>query len=157
MPSPDPAERELWRGNPALRNWWPSLAVAGALAVAVLPLYVYGLGRWAAVAPLLAAALAAAVAVRSRVQAYRLSSQRLRSSKGLLAVECSEVELGDIRNLKLRQSLAQRLLGVGDIEIESSGGPGVEIRLESIARPADVMELIRQARLALPARPSVQA
>ncbi|MBI4425270.1 MAG: PH domain-containing protein [Elusimicrobia bacterium] len=149
----EPAERILWSGGPALRNWWPALGLGAACLASTAALFVYGAGAASLAGPVLGAALALSAFLRSRTRRYILTSQRIIAVAGLLSRRRSEVELGDIRHLSLAQSLGQRLLGVGDILIESSGGPEVEVRVAAVARPAELLERIRQARLAR-ARPA---
>lgn len=145
-PAP-PEERTVWAGGPALRNWWPTLALAAACLLSTPALFVYGAGVASVAGPALAAALLASAWLRSRLRRYVLTSQRVIATQGLLSRKRSEVELADIRHLSLEQSLGQRLLGVGDLRIESSGGSDVEVRVAGIARAGELMERIRQSRL----------
>lgn len=148
-----PAEETLWTGSPALRNAWPALLAAAVCVLSGPGLYVYGAGLWALAAPAAGGAILGAAWLKLRSVRFVVTSQRVIAARGLLSRERVEVELGDIRQLSLKQTFGQRLLGVGDIEVESSGGPDVEIRIAAVARCADVMETIRQARLASPKGP----
>ncbi|MBI4349121.1 MAG: PH domain-containing protein [Elusimicrobia bacterium] len=141
------AEETLWSGSPALRTAWPALALAGASVLGAPALYVYGAGLWCLGAPVLGGVLFGAAWLKTRMHRYVVTSQRVIAVAGFLSRSRVEIELSDIRQLTLKQSLGQRLLGVGDIEIESAGGGEVEIRVAAIARPAEVLESIRRARL----------
>lgn len=152
------AEATVWSGNPALRNAWPALALAASTVLCAPALYVYGAGAWSLAALAVGGVLFGTAWVKSRARRYIVTSQRVIAVHGIFSRNRVEIELADIRQMSLKQSFGQRLLGVGDIEIESAGGGEVEIRIASIARPADVLECIRQARLAAPkaATPSVR-
>lgn len=63
--------------------------------------------------------------------------------KGLLSRTTSEVEHDDIRNVQMDQSFFERLFGVGDIGISSSGQDDLEIVARSIPRPSEVISAIR--------------
>jgi uncharacterized membrane protein YdbT with pleckstrin-like domain len=94
------------------------------------------------------AAVHLGVWARRQGKVYRLTSQRAMMRLGFLARTESEVELRDIRSINLKQSLAQRLLGLGDVEISSAAREGVEINFAGIARAEKVKEAVRGARLA---------
>jgi hypothetical protein len=54
-----------------------------------------------------------------------------------------------IRNVKIEQSVLQRVLGVGSIAIDSAGGSEgdpVEIHMINVAKPYDVKAVIDQYR-----------
>jgi len=147
MTGPAP-EKTLWSGNPSYWNWWPELA-AGDLAV-VLGAVLWWAGRtpWIAAAAGLALAFYLIPYFRRRAVLYTLTDQRVRSRTGLFSLRVDEVELRDIRNIILQQSLLQRLTGTGDIGISSAGGEGIEVSLRGIPAAAEVKELVRQARQA---------
>ena len=154
---PEPAEETLWEGSPALRNQWPLLLAAAACAAGGVGLRVHmrgpvGVGRFAWIGAALGALLAAAAWARRRAVRYVVTSERVIATAGLLSRERAEVELTDIRQIGLVQSLGQRLLGVGTVTCDSATGEGVEIRLEAVADPSDVLELIRGARVERRAR-----
>lgn len=55
---------------------------------------------------------------------YRLTNERLIKISGLLAKGVDEVELYRIRDTRVHQSLLQRLVGLGDIEVTSTDASG---------------------------------
>jgi len=61
----------------------------------------------------------------------------------------SEVLHTHIRNVKIEQSVLQRVLGVGSIAIDSAGGSDadpIEIQMINVAKPYDVKAVIDQYR-----------
>ncbi len=148
--APPPAEDVLWEGGPALREFWPALALALTAVLVTPALYVWGAGKWSLLAPASGAGVFAAAWLKNRSRRYAVTSQRGIATTGFLSRRRVEVELSDIRQITLKQSFGQRLLGMGDVEIESAGGAEVELSLAGVARPSDVMEIVRKARLTSP-------
>lgn len=149
-----PEERDLWRAGTSLKKFWATYLVCLLLLVSQPALYVWGVPLYVGLS--LAAIAAAAVGgtwVAAKRRTYLLTDQRIIGFRGLLARERVEIELSDIRQMTLKQALGQRLLGAGDIDIESAGGSEVELKIEWVSAPADVMETIRKARLAPPRVP----
>ena len=77
--------------------------------------------------------------------------------RGILAKRTSEVFHADVRHLVVNQTMMQRLLGVGDISISSSGEAGFEIDEKGFPSPQKVKEIIQSARLAGPSKPQTPA
>jgi uncharacterized membrane protein YdbT with pleckstrin-like domain len=63
--------------------------------------------------------------------------------QGIVRRDTSEVQHDDVRNIKLDQSIWQRLLGVGKISISSSGQDEMEIVADNLPRPAGIVAMIR--------------
>lgn len=64
--------------------------------------------------------------------------------KGIISRDTSEVQHDDVRNIQIEQGFAQRLVGVGDVAISSSGQDDLEIVAVALPNPAGVVDLIRQ-------------
>lgn len=64
--------------------------------------------------------------------------------KGLLSRATSEVEHDDIRNVQMDQSVLERLFGVGDIGISSSGQDDLEVVVRSVPHPEKIVRTIRE-------------
>lgn len=77
---------------------------------------------------------------------YTVTTERCICKYGLIAVRQNEVFIEDIRGASLRQSVFQRILGVGDIAIASAATAGVEIVFKGIASPQSVIDQINQVR-----------
>ncbi|WP_459556163.1 YdbT family protein [Lacunimicrobium album] len=73
----------------------------------------------------------------------RVTTKRSTLRKGLVAKSTTEVQHDDVRNLQVYQSAWQRLLGVGNISISSSGQDELEIRVRGIANPDEIAGLVR--------------
>lgn len=140
-------ETLLWTGRPSVWKWPLECALAITLALGGIGLAGLGSGKFALVAWACSAVLFAGLAFRRLACRYTVTTQRVRARTGLLSRRETEVELRDIRNLNLRQSLFQRLAGVGDVEVSSAAGEEVEVLLDSIHDPDGVKEAIRKARV----------
>lgn len=115
-------------------HWWylagpvavSVLALAGAVAVGVSSLS-RAVG-WAAVA-VLAVALAWLVARYARWSGTRLfiTTDRLVHRRGLLARRSREIPLEHLSDIGYRQSILQRVLGAGDLLLESAGRDSREV------------------------------
>jgi uncharacterized membrane protein YdbT with pleckstrin-like domain len=98
-------------------------------AIAVLPFcYVYAAYVWE----------------RTRTR-YRLTTQRLFRSEGVLFRRGAELELIRVDDVTVDQSLMDRIFSTGTVIVYSTDTTDPVLRLESIDRPYDVKELIRNA------------
>lgn len=139
-------ERKLWEGRRSLWNWWPRLLAADLLLLLGAVLWWAGHGRWAPWAAL-AGALVHAVVLLQRVSSlYSVTSERVIARNGLLSTRTDEVDIRDIRNISVEQTLFQRLLGLGDVGVSSAGSDGVEVVFRGIPQAGGVKEIIREAR-----------
>lgn len=75
---------------------------------------------------------------------YSLSEDRLFVDKGLLKLESEEILLYRIRDLKLTQTLGQRLFKVGSITVQSSDKTAPILVIENVKNAFDVKELLHE-------------
>jgi uncharacterized membrane protein YdbT with pleckstrin-like domain len=66
--------------------------------------------------------------------------------RGIFGKSTNEVMHIHVRNIRIRQSLFQRLTRVGEIGISSSGQADIEIFVEGIPNPYDVKSIIDKYR-----------
>ena len=76
---------------------------------------------------------------------YRLSEDRLFCETGLLNLKSEEVLLYRVRDLRLKMSLGQRILGVGTISVISSDQSIPHLDLVNVKNPREVKELIHRS------------
>ncbi len=152
-----PAVRAAGSGylaRPAWRNQWFLILVAvllGALAVAVGIGSAGGLsGRNLQIAlALLAAVLLVLLAVilyRHFVWTFTIHDGTIESCHGLIGRDVRSIRVQDLRNVNVRQTVFQRLFGVGNVEFSSAGGPGVEVTFYGVLDPLDVKDRVMRAR-----------
>ncbi|MDB4623547.1 PH domain-containing protein [bacterium] len=85
--------------------------------------------------------------VKCRGTTLTVSSERTRLRRGILSKSITEVWHQDVRNVQLKQTLFQRLFGVGMIGVSSAGQSGMEISVSGIPDPEVVKSLIDTHRL----------
>ena len=123
--------------------WGMLLAALTGMALAALP----AAWRWWSVA--VGVAIWLLLATRSAVSwwstTYVLTTERIVVRRGLVARTGTEIPLESITNVLFRQRTLQRLLGYGDVLVESAGSQG-QSRLEDIPHPDDLQSDIYRAR-----------
>jgi uncharacterized membrane protein YdbT with pleckstrin-like domain len=72
---------------------------------------------------------------------FVITSNRLIFRQGLIAKSGIEIPLERVNNVNFHQSVFERILGAGDLLIESGGEDGQQ-RFTDIRRPAQVQNLI---------------
>ena len=137
-----------YRAHPALRNQWFAILVA----IMLFALFVY-FGLKGAMAgggtnvqivlaligvPMLV--LVAMIVYRYHVWTFTIRGDTIESCKGILGRDVQSIRVQDLRNVNVRQTLWQRLLGVGDVEFSSAGGAGVEVTFYGVTDPLGVKD-----------------
>ncbi len=75
---------------------------------------------------------------------YALSEDRLFLKRGLLNVHQDEIVLYRVRDLRVSQTLWQRVFGVGTVTVISTDKSIPELALKNIRQPNEVKELIHE-------------
>lgn len=89
--------------------------------------------------------LAAAPAIRWRFTLFVLTNERVITRSGVIAKHSKEVPLETINDVTFRQGILERMIGAGDLIIESAGESG-QNRFTDIRKPEAVqLEVYRQA------------
>lgn len=115
-------EREVWQGAPSQwqnLGWWVA-------CVLILPIP-YALWRWLVV----------------RNQRYVLTDQRLKSSSGVFNRVTDDLELYRIKDTRFAQTVWQRLVGIGDIELSTSDATTPLVRLGNLRNADTVRDTLR--------------
>jgi uncharacterized membrane protein YdbT with pleckstrin-like domain len=88
--------------------------------------------------------LLAVVIYRRYSWAYTIDGETIESREGLIARKVSSIRVRDLRNINMKQSLWQRLMGVGDVEFSSAGGSGIEVSFRGVSDPLQVKSLAQR-------------
>jgi hypothetical protein len=75
---------------------------------------------------------------------YRLTTQRLFVTKGLIARHVEEVELYRVKDVTVNQGTAGRMFGYGDVVVHVSDATTKSIVLSGVADPMAIKEKIRE-------------
>lgn len=76
---------------------------------------------------------------------YIITNQRVIKRYGLIGKKEEEIDLRTVKDYKVRQSVAERVQGVGDLIIHSVDPDSPEFELSNIPKAADVKEILRKA------------
>jgi uncharacterized membrane protein YdbT with pleckstrin-like domain len=106
-------EEVIWEGRPTWRAW-PGKWIAG----------------WALLPLLVGAFLLLTVWKRTKSSRWKLTSRRIEIETGLFAKKIDTLELWRVRDVELRQSLLDRLVGVSSLHVTAhdGGSPVLEVR-----------------------------
>ncbi len=143
-----------YRAHPALRNQWFVILAA----IVLFALFVY-LGLKGAMAgggtnvqivlaligvPMLV--LVGMIIYRYHVWTFTIRGDAIESCKGILGRDVQSIRVQDLRNVNVRQTIWQRLLGVGDVEFSSAGGAGVEVTFYGVTDPLGVKDRVMRSQ-----------
>lgn len=95
-----------------------------------------------AILALIGLGIMAAWKILSMTERLEITTKRVVLTRGLLSKDLSEVPHEDIKNIQIKQSFFERMMGVGQIGISSAGQDDIEIVIGSIPRPYQVREMI---------------
>jgi uncharacterized membrane protein YdbT with pleckstrin-like domain len=137
-----------------LRPHWWTLAPPGAATVAALVFAIYaltlngGVGKVVKVLALLLLVVSGVWVLRRYVIWYTshfvVTSHRVIFRAGVLRKTGMQIPLERVNNVNFNQSVFERMVGAGDLLIESGGEDGQE-RFEDIPHPDRVANLIHEA------------
>ena len=115
-------EQVVWQGHPSQwRNFWWWLA-----CVLVLPIP-FAIWKW----------------LETRSTVYSLTDQRLKFTRGVLSKVTEDLELYRVRDTKFVQSVWERMLGLGEIELYTTDETTSTVRLRFIRNAEGVREQMR--------------
>jgi uncharacterized membrane protein YdbT with pleckstrin-like domain len=147
-------EHVLFDGHPSWRST-PGFHVKGILA-AVIAGAIAGLVTrisaghvqvgWVIAAVLAVFALALAVGAIGRARTtYTITNERLMIQHGLLSRNHQETRLERVQNVASRQSVLERLLGVGTVEFDTAGEAQYDFAFRGVANPREIVRAVDRA------------
>lgn len=115
-----------------LRPHWVALAMPGLWGAAAISALVFvaqfELPGWAALIPAAVfIVFALAPFVRWRFTMFVLTNERVITRGGVIAKHSKEIPLETINDVAFAQSIVERILGAGDLTIESAGEKGQNV------------------------------
>ncbi len=87
---------------------------------------------------------------------YKLTNQRVIIKSGLIGKKEIEIDLKHVKDIEVKQSLADRVAKVGDIHLTTTDPSNRDITLDNMRDPYAVKEIIRKALLDYRAGISIQ-
>ncbi len=144
-------ERILYEGHPSWRSilglYLKGFAITAAVALVVA--LVSSLGEGGAdtglvtIVALVGVALTILIGFIKRVAtSYTITNRRLHIRRGILSRNIEETRLDRVQDVRVRQGLGQRVLGVGTVDFGTSAESGAGFRFEGIANPDHVARQI---------------
>jgi uncharacterized membrane protein YdbT with pleckstrin-like domain len=141
-------ERVIWTGRPSWKGRM-AIVVPGAL-VAILVLVV---GLWAGLSAGTAVIVTVVVALVTVVWAlletirwkYTITNRRVFVRHGLISVQEQTARLERVQDVTLRQSLFDRMFGVGRLAIDTAGSEGGAFEFKALTEPTEVREILDAA------------
>lgn len=76
---------------------------------------------------------------------YRVDTLRVEVERGILRKRIDNLELWRVKDIQFRQSLTQRMLGVGDVVLVTSDSTNPTIALRGIPAPRSLYDSLRDA------------
>lgn len=122
------------------------LSVAAAVAIAGYLLSMGGRDdrMWSLLLlPAVAILFAAIRHLRRRLTKLTVLDDRLRLEAGLFSKTTRTIELAKVQDVRVDQTLGQRMLNIGDLSLETAGGAS-RIVMQSIDRPQEAADHILQ-------------
>lgn len=145
--APEPApESELWSGGPSqwVNAHWYALCVVLIPILLIVASFYFGVW-WLFLLSAIPLALAGYRYLKTATTRYTLTTERLKWRWGILGRHTEEVELYRVRDLGYTQSLRQRAVGLGTIEVTSTDERTPVIVLGSIRDADRVREYFRES------------
>ena len=138
-----PGDAPLFEAHP---SW---LAYSGSFALIALLIglgvFLLPFGGEYSLLPLLAAlAWLLGIALARYSTDYLVGEDRVEKVWGLLARSSREVRICDVRNIDVHMRGVKGLLGVGTVDMSSSGGSEVEVSFRNVRGAHEVKQLVRQ-------------
>jgi uncharacterized membrane protein YdbT with pleckstrin-like domain len=140
----NPGEVVIFEGRPSWRSIL-GFYLLGLLAVGAAAA-IGGLAAGGGVAAGAGAAVLVIVLIwgylKRMATRYSITNRRMHIRRGILSRSIEETRLNRVQDVRVKQGLGQRLLGIGTVDFGTSAESGAGFRFEGIARPDDVARQI---------------
>ena len=93
--------------------------------------------------------------VMIKSQHYKISRKLIEREYGILVKRVDSLDLGRVKDVELAQSLFQRMIGIGTIEVFSSDKTDPVMLIECLPNPRPVYEQLRDAMIEISQRRGV--
>ena len=78
-----------------------------------------------------------------------VTDERVTLRRGILSKATNDVLIADIRNVKIEQTMWQRIFGVGSVAVSTSGQADMEIEVDGVPAPERIKAIINDRRTAV--------
>jgi hypothetical protein len=138
-------EEILFLGHPSWFAYPKSLlaTLAGAVGSAVSLQQNFGL-EWVVLLGSISALILVFISLDRTTTTYFITTRRVEMEFGLVGRNSKEVRVADIRAIDVQQKSYAALVGIGNVDFDSSASPGAEVRFKDVSRPHEIKQLVRQ-------------
>lgn len=154
-PTPGGHGQVVWNGAPSYQSMLGRLASAGVMLLAggvFLGLALSGLtGTWfGSILLLVGLGSGVSAVIAYKYSRYEVTAAGVVVTTGWLSRRRVETTFAKVTDVTTTQTLLGRLMGYGDIRINTAGSNDVAVAFTGVARPQEVKAIIDQARGARP-------
>jgi uncharacterized membrane protein YdbT with pleckstrin-like domain len=101
---------------------------------------------WVVTAVLVVFAVGLSIAqLRRLTTTYTITNQRLTIQTGLLARELHETRLERVQNVNVRQTVAQRMLFIGNVDFDTAAGAEYDFTFRGVGEPRRIVRTVDRA------------
>jgi hypothetical protein len=148
----DDREEVYFLGSPKLRGEVLKTLVYGLIGLGLIVggVYAFSTAWWLGLALCILGAISPVIPIiLTKTIRYRISNYRIDVERGLLSKNIDTLELWHVEDIKLHQSLTDRMLGVGRIIIVSHDATTPELVLRDLPDPRPLFEQMKQRIIAV--------
>lgn len=130
--------------RPSMKSVWAAYLLAILImAAGVWAYYTYAADRprWLMAIPCIVLLAPLRMHMKRRLVTLRLEEGHLTLESGFLSRTRRTVDLAKIQDVTVKQTLGQRLLGTGDLALESAGESGM-MQMRNVDRPREIADTI---------------
>jgi len=141
-----------YNSRPTWRYQWLAILALCALSLVFIFVAIWGLVITSAIDKRVALGVIAALMLffclltiyRRYAWRFNLDEKNIESRRGIIARNLQSIRIQDLRNVNVRQSIMQRLLGIGDVEFSTAAGGGIEVNFFGVDDPVGVKDLAQK-------------
>ena len=130
--------------HPSMKSVWAAYLLAIAIAVAgewAIRQYAQDQPRWLYLIPLVALLPPLNMQMKRRMVTLRIHDGHLTLESGFFSRTRRTVDMVKIQDVTVQQTFGQRLMGVGDLRLESAGESGA-MGINNLDRPREIADSI---------------
>jgi membrane protein YdbS with pleckstrin-like domain len=142
-------EKDLWTGRTSWKEVYPNLLlwllVTAGVIIAVGAIWTWQYSWWMlSVAAVLLVLMVGRHGYRVLSIHYKLTTQRLFIRRGIFSQTVDQTELLRVDDVKIKQSLIDRMLTIGTVEMISSDRTDANLFIRDVENPEAIAEFIRR-------------
>ena len=130
--------------HPSMKTVWAAFLLAIAIALAAMwaiSQYAQNQPDWLYLVPLIALLPPLNMFLRRRTVTLRFHDDHLTLEAGFFSRTRRTVDMAKIQDVTVQQSFGQRLMGVGDLMLESAGESGA-MGIKNLDSPREIADII---------------